>query len=228
VSTSDSDFINPKSIDDSEWKQRAEAFFEGKMSAAESAAFERELVADPALAQAVYTQMGMGPVFHEALQALRIRHLESHARLADRSISKHVPWWGRTRSRFVVTVVVAALVFTVVVVSKLGEPSRDIASEKTLEATGFRGLSPAGNIQALPTQFSWLAHPTAAHYRIEIHDESSQLVYSTLTNQTSLIVAVDRLVEKGFRAGYWLVVPLDEHGAELGASRPVEITATRP
>jgi hypothetical protein len=230
VTPSHRDPRNDTGSGDAELKERANAYFAGEMSPDEQTAFERMMVENPEIAQAVYTEMGMGPVFHEALQALRIRHLESHARLADGSVSKRVPWWGQARSRFVVTVAAAAVVFLVVLVSNLGEePTDQLSSEQFgADPTGFRGVAPTGFIDPLPAQFSWTPHPTATHYRLEIYDNSSQLVYSTLTNETMLIVAVDRLAEKGFHAGDWLVVPLDTHGVELGTTAPVGITVSAP
>ena len=208
---------------DPEWKKKAEAFFAGDMPEAERTAFERELAHNPEMARDVYTAMGMGPMFHEAVMAFRVRHLESHARIADRSITKQVPWWGRTRSRLVLTVVVAALVFLVVFVSNIGEPPLIEPTSAPPTVEGFRGLSPIGEIPALPVQFTWAPFPNATQYRFEIVDESLQRVYSTLTAGTSLIIAVDELDERGFRAGTWRVIPLDDHGAELAASAPVEI-----
>jgi hypothetical protein len=214
---------NDQQDNNTEWKKKAEAFFAGDMPEAERAAFQRAMADDPELARKVYTAMGMGPMFHEAVQALRVRQLESHARIADRSITKQVPWWGRTRSRLVLTVVAAALVFLVVFVSKIGEPPTVDPLNVPPTTEGFRGLSPAGEIPALPVQFTWAAYPNATQYRFEIFDESSQSVYSTLTDATSLIIAVDDLAERGFRGGNWRVMPLDNHGAELDSSDPVEI-----
>jgi hypothetical protein len=211
-----------------ERKKKAEAFFAGEMSAGDQAAFEQELVDNPELARDIYDAMGMGPVFHEAIQALRIRRLESHARIADRSVSKQVPWWGRTRSRLAVTVVVAALVFLVVFVSNIGEVPTERTPADQPPVAGVRGMSPTGGIDALPVQFTWPPHPTATQYQFEIYDDVSQPVYSTLTSGTTLIVAVDDLSTKGFRSGFWRVVPLDRHGAELVPSEPVPIRVKRP
>lgn len=208
---------------DPEWKDKAEAFFAGDMTEAEREAFQSELADNPEMARDVYTAMGMGPMFHEAVMALRVRRLEAHARISDRSVTKQVPWWGRTRSRLVLTAVVAALVFLVISVSKIGEPPESESPTLAPTAEGFRGLSPAGVIPALPVEFTWTAYPAASHYRFEIFDRSSQRVYSTLTSKTSLVVAVDHLAERGFREGTWHVVPLDAHGAELDASAPLEI-----
>jgi hypothetical protein len=204
-----------------ELKKNAEAFFEGAMSAEEKDAFERRLLDDPLFAQAVYTAMGMGPMFHEARQALSVRRVESHARIADRAVSKRVPWWGRTRSRFVVTVAVAVIAFLVVFVSKIGEqPEGDTPTGTPSTPAGF---SPAGGVEALPVQFTWPVRPGAGQYRFEIFDDSSQLVYATITADTNLIVAVDVLAERGFRSGYWRLVPLDRHGAELESSDVIPI-----
>jgi hypothetical protein len=211
-----------------DWKERAAAYFAGTMPPDERAAFEREMAADPDLTRAVYTEMGMGPVFHEAMQALRIRNLESHARLTDGSVTKRVPWWGRTRSRFALTAIAAAVVILVVLVSKLGEPPRAPAPAGRTSTASFRGISPSGEIDALPTQFLWTAHPAAAHYRLEIYDDSSGRVFETITSYTSLIVAMDRLAERGLRAGYWRVVPLDRHGSELDPSDDLHFTISMP
>jgi hypothetical protein len=210
---------------DSWVKRKAEAFFAGELSNEDRDAFEREMAEDPELARRVYEAMGMGPVFHEALHALRTRHLESHARIADRSISKHVPWWGRTRSRLVLAVVVSALVFLVVFVSNTGDKPRVDPRSPSTPGSGFSGMTPSGDVQALPIQFAWTPHPTAGQYRFEITDDSLQRVYSTITSETTLIVALDRLYERGFRSGTWKVVPLDLHGGELGSSEEVRIRA---
>jgi len=210
-----------------ELKKKAEAFFAGDMSQADRTAFEREMTENPELARNIYDAMGMGPVFHEAMQALRVRQLESHARIADGTVSKQVPWWGRTRSRLVLTVVAAALVFLVVFVSNIGDPPVPEAPPPPMPMEGFRVLSPVGDVPALPVQFTWTAHPAASQFRFEIFDESSQRVYSTLTSGTSLVIAVDDLADRGFRGGIWRVVPLDRHGADLDASVPVEIRVSR-
>lgn len=228
MTPSDSNHSDHRLDDNPEWKQNAEAFFAGEMSDPEREAFEREMADNPEMARAVYDAMGMGPVFHEAIQALRVRQLESHARIADRAVSKHVPWWGRTRSRLALTVAVAALVFLVVLVSNIGEPPTVDRPARTRPGEGFRGLSPTGDIPALPVQFTWTEHPTASQYRFEISDESLQLVYSTITSQTWLVVPVEGLAARGFRSGQWRVIPLDPHGAELESSRAVEIRVARP
>lgn len=206
-----------------EWRQKAEAFFAGEMSQAERSAFEKDMAENPEMARDVYDAMGMGPVFHEAIQALRVRQLESHARISDRAISKQVPWWGRTRSRLVLTVLTAALVFLVVFFSNTGHPPAPEQSQTTFPSDGFRALSPRGDVPPLPAQFKWTPHPTASQFRFELLDDSNQTVYSTLTSGTSLVVAIDALAEKGFRGGTWRVIAIDEHGAELGATVPVEI-----
>lgn len=210
---------------DSVLKRKAEAFFAGELSDADRDAFESEMATDSELARKVYEAMGMGPIYHEAVHAFRTRHLESHARISDRSISKQVPWWGRTRSRLVLAVVVSALVFLVVFVSNTGDTPRVETPPASTPLSGFSGLTPSGDVQALPIQFAWTPHPTAGQYRFEITDDSLQRVYSTITSETTLIVALDRLYERGFRAGTWRVVPLDEHGGELGSSNEVKIRA---
>jgi hypothetical protein len=211
-------------VGESELKSKAAAYFGGEMSPGETAIFEAELVAHPELAHAVYDEMGMGPVFHEALQALRIRHLESHARLPDSSVTRRVPWWGRTRSRFALTAAVAAVVLVIVTVSNIGETPPVKPPSGNTDTEGFRGLSPAGLVEALPAQFSWTAHPTAAQYRVEIYDDSSVRFFETITTHTTLIVAIDELSERGLRAGYWRVVPLDQYGSEFAATADVPFT----
>ncbi len=211
-------------IGETELKSKAAAYFGGEMSPGESAAFEEELLASPEMAHAVYDEMGMGPVFHEALQALRIRHLESHARLPDSSVTRRVPWWGRTRSRFALSAAVAAVVLVIVTVSNIGEPPPVKPPRGDADSEDFRGLSPAGLVVALPAQFTWTQHPTAAQYRVEIYDDSAVRFFETITTHTSLIVAIDELSERGLRAGYWRVVPLDEYGSDLGATADVPFT----
>jgi hypothetical protein len=209
------------------WAEKAERFFDGKMSPEKRAEFEREMLRDPAQALAVYTEMGMGPMAHEALQALRIRHLESHARISDRSITKHVPWWGRTRSRLVVFAFAVIAVFLAVTVSKIGDMGPHPVPDRPAGTAGFRILAPAGKVDAVPTLFSWTAYPAASQYRIEIYDDG-QLFHTTLTNETTLIVKLDKLAARGLRAGHWRVVPLDDFGSELPPTGSVRFVLSTP
>jgi hypothetical protein len=227
VNPSDKEPANGAGTIPPEWAEKAEAFFEGKMSPDESSEFEREMLRDPARALAVYTQMGMGPMAHEALQALRIRHLESHARISDRSITKQVPWWGRTRSRLVVFMLAVMAVFLAVTVSRIGDMAPDPVPDGPTSTTGFRALAPAGNVDALPAQFTWTAHPTASQYRIEIFD-NDQLFHTTLTNDTVLIVSLDELAARGLRTGHWRVVPLDDFGSELSPTESIRFVLSTP
>lgn len=210
---------------DASVKAKAEAFFAGELSATDRDAFEREMATNPDLARKVYEAMGMGPIYHEAVQAFRTRQLESHARISDRSISKQVPWWGRTRSRLVLAVVVSALVFLVIFVSNTGDTPRMSRDSALTPGAATHGMTPVGDVDALPVQFMWPVHPAASQYRFEITDDSSQPVYSTITSGVSLIVALDRLYERGFRTGSWRVIPFDDHGGELGSSEAVRIRA---
>lgn len=215
-------------IGETELKKKAAAYFGGEMSPGESAAFEAELVAHPETAHAVYDSVGMGPVFHEAIQALRIRQLESHARLPDSSVTRRVPWWGRTRSRFALAAVAAALALVVITVSNIGEPPKKTAPiGEAADLDEFRGLSPAGPVEALPALFAWTAHPTAAQYRLEIYDDSDEQFFATITTHTTLVVALDELADRGLRAGRWRVVPLDRHGSELPPSAYVPFVVKR-
>lgn len=210
-----------------EWKERAEAFFEGRMSPEERASFEHDMLDDPARALAVYHEMGIGPMAHEALQALRIRHLESHARISDRSITKHVPWWGRTRSRLVVVAIAVGALFLAISVSRIGDMETESPRGSAQGDEGFRVLGPWGDVPPLPAQFTWTSLPAATQYRIEIYDDT-QIFYTTLTNDTLLIVKLDALAAKGLRSGHWRVVPLDQHGAELPATEPATINLATP
>jgi hypothetical protein len=195
------------------------------MTPDERAEFEREMLCDPARALAVYHEMGMGPMAHEALQALRIRHLESHARIPDRSVTKRVPWWGRTRSRLVVVVVAVVIALLAVTVTNIEDSTGPPPTRAPAE--GFRLLGPVGTVDPLPAQFSWTSHARADQYRIEIFDDA-HLFFTTLTNDTVLIVGLDDIASRGMRAGYWRVVPLDAHGSELPASERAPLDLSLP
>ena len=210
-----------------EWDEKISAYIGGRMSAEDREAFEAVLLTQPEIAKVVYEKMGYGGVFHEALQALRIRHLEAHPRIAPGEVAARPPWWGRTRFRFAVAVAVTAVVLLVVMVSRLGDMQSRHSPTAGGRAPGLRCLSPIGLVGPHPTLFVWTREPSATQYQFEIFDDSAHIVFVTVTRDSALTVPLDDLAGRGFGSGRWRVVPLGSQGARLSPSESVTIRIER-
>jgi hypothetical protein len=223
VSPSDQDTRDSAAPLGPEWDEKISAYIGGRMSEADREAFEAVLLTQPEIAKVVYEKMGYGGVFHEALQALRIRHLEAHPRIAPGEVTARPPWWGRTRFRFAVAIAVTAIVLLVVMVSRLGDMQSRHLPTAGGPVRGLVGVSPVGMVGPHPTLFVWTREPAATQYQLEIFDDSPQIVFVTVTQDSALTVPLDDLAGRGFRSGRWRVVPLGSHGARLSPSEPVPI-----
>ncbi len=162
----------------------------GRLSPAEREAFERELLADDALASALYED--------ESLDALvrrrpRVRApLPALAAAAVLVLAVGLTWWN---------------------VARHPGPAREPVLRG--EPAAVRLLEPAAGGAAAPVRFVWTRDPLAASYRFELSDAGGHLVATRMLPDTVLDAA--DLDAPAPASGSWTVVPIAADGHERPA-----------
>jgi len=176
----------------------------GTMPAAERAVFEREVLANDVLAEALYSEQGLDAV-------------------SDRSVA-------RARSAFprglAIAASLVAVAGAVVLLPRLAghRPERGEILRGG-DATAAAPLEPLGDIAGPPTSFRWRRDPGAESYRLEIFGADGRKAVTTVTGDTVIAAAtvgVDTLT-----SGSWRVVPIAADGHERPSSPAVHFGAPR-
>lgn len=176
--------------------ERLERYRAGRMLPEEREAFERDVLADDALAEAFY-----------AAEAL-----ESFARPRRRVAP---PWPG----------LALAAAFAAVFTAAWWGAGRETPAPGPVrrgDGIAVRTLAPVGALAATPERFAWTRDPSAAGYRFELRDAGGRLVATRVTADTA-IAAAD-LGAPVPPAGDWSVVPIASDGAERPAPPAVRFS----
>ena len=176
-----------------------------EMSLEEQRAFEQEILESPLLAKRVYEETSLDATFEDAARAHRSRRTAAVER-------------GR-RAWFPLLLAAAALV-VVFVIRGGGPDPGEMAPRLRSEDTGFRAISPRGDVAEESVHFAWTPDSLAVAYRIEVLDETGRLVFEAESADTTLTVPVASL-GGSFRSGSWRVVPRDDLDLERPASPAV-------
>ncbi len=189
-----------------EQADRLARYVSGELSGEERAALEREILADDALADALYGEL--------ALRSLPLQAPGAPARAipATRPRSRP-PFW-----RWQVALPAAAAV--IAVFSMLWIVGRQTAGPgRTLRGQGGapRLLEPLGEVERVPGRFAWTPAAGAASYRLEVLDAEGRVRYETVTPRTSHPLPAGALPDT-LALLRWRVVPVDAASRELPAS----------
>jgi hypothetical protein len=195
-----------------EIEEKLERYLSGEMPAEERAEFEDAVLADPALALHLYSDVSVRQAIEEAARTRRLRHANAERDRARQRWRARLRWWA--------TPVAAAVVIAAVAV---GIGVFDVFNDRESEAPAvFRGtsegpaaVSPRGEVPTPPTIFTWRSQPGAVQYRFELFDAQSRPLFATVTADTS--VTVDTASVSVPDHGYWNVTPLDGALTPTGA-----------
>jgi hypothetical protein len=213
--------------------RRLAEYIEGRLSPAERKEVEREILARPEMAAALYADGGIQSILEEEAGAAGGRADDDVAAPArglpfPPRMDPGAPgrWLG-------IGLPIAALLVLGLLTPQLirmgqrgtagrGGPEseedfrfRSGAAHTTTDSGGDgevstrpRGLSPSGEVPSPPTHFVWTRDPGARLYRLEVQDETGRLLFFRMTRDTSVAVP-EKAVEWGeVRSASWRVVPL--------------------
>jgi len=169
--------------------ERLERYRAGRMLPEERAAFERDVLADDALAEALYAAGA----------------LESFVRPRRRAAP---PWRG----------LALAAAFAAVFAAAWWGAGRETPAPGPVrrgEDAAVRLLAPVGALAAPPERFAWTRDPSATGYRFELRDAAGRLVATRVTSDT--VITAAEIGAEPPAAGDWSVVPLAADGSERPA-----------
>jgi len=181
----------------------------GELTPDERIAFEDEALSNPELTDRLYADVSVREALESAARARREREVTA---------ASAQPWWRRGLVRWLAPVAVVAAVAVFMFTQQTQTPDGPPV---------FRGgggdvvaVEPAGEVDQLPSHFTWTALAGATYYRFELFDAASTLVLETVTADTALII--DPATTEVPAEGYWVVTPLNDLRVRAG-----EATLTR-
>lgn len=176
-------------------------YLAGEMTPEEQRIFERRILEDPALAEAVYAQTALDP--HLPVRGAAAR------RVVLRPERRAQPW------RWAFALPVAAAVIAALVLTLPGRIGRHVPPDQMRGAeTVPRLREPAGTVDHLPARFAWSAAAGAVTYRLQIVAADSTTLFETTTADTLIDIPAGALPATLVSAR-WRVVPYDDAGLEL-------------
>lgn len=177
--------------------ERLERYRAGRMRPEEREAFEHDVLADDALAEALYAAEALESLARRRRRALvPARGLALAAAFA--AVFAAAWWWGA------------------------GRETPAPGPVRRGEDAAVRPLAPVGALAAPPERFAWTRDPAAAGYRFELRDAGGRPVATRVTSDT-VITAAD-LGAALPAAGDWSVVPLAADGSERPAPPAVRFS----
>lgn len=192
-----------------EQEERLARYRAGALAPAEREAFERELLASDALAEALYGEESLQAVVADAAPG---RVLE--APVARRAAAPRR--WLDALPRYVLpaaaVLAVVAGTYALLGPRRAGPPGDEMV--RGAEGTS-RPLAPIGRLEGRPERFVWTRDPAAASYRVELFAADGTPLGTLVTADTTL--AIGSLADSSLAAAEWRVVPLDEDGLERAA-----------
>ena len=208
-----------------ELEERLARYRAGGMDEPERAAFESEVLANDALAEALYREVSLDALLpHEA-----------QARAAAPGPGPTGVVQAHARRRGVLPLPLARLLLPVaavlVAISSVvlwsGRHRPDAPLDEALR--GGSGalvlLEPAGSLDQPPRVFRWSRDPGAASYRVELYDAHARRLGTVVTADT--VVALGALSRAPVAAGEWRVVALGADGLERAARARAAFTSSR-
>lgn len=164
----------------------------GALSPAERTEFEREALADDALAEALYSETLLDGVRRDAAPKARIVPLFVRVALPIAACVTLVSVWALVR--------------------RGGTPAP--GPDTTVRGAGeLRAIAPVGILEALPESLTWTSASGAQSYRVELHALDGRTLGVLATRDTAIALAA--LVGMAPDSAAWRVVPMGPDGLDL-------------
>lgn len=186
-----------------EESERLARYVAGEMESGERMRIEQEILDDPALANALYSDANLRASIAAVDDVTR-------ARMERESMRRGGARWLR------IALPAAAVLLLVVVLPRFfpgdGTGQRRLRSPSVVPApapaSSVEALFPAGSLDEPPPRFVWTNAPGATTYRLEVTDESGAVVFSAVTAETTLVFPAELAGRSGSDLS-WRVVPAD-------------------
>jgi hypothetical protein len=186
-------------------EERLARYRAGAMDPAEREAFEREVLASDALAEALYSE--------QSLDDVRVK--------ARRPTALH----GVAVAAGVLAVAAAALLWPRPAPDGR-PPAPEVLRGEETPGVAARLIEPLGTLSGPPERFLWSRDPAAELYRLEVFDASGELFTAAVLRDTFVTAAA--VGADSLRSATWRVVPIAADGLERPAQTAARFEVARP
>jgi hypothetical protein len=202
-----------------------------RLSAGEREAFEREVLTSPALAAALYEDVGVQSMLDDARAgAASLGDARGDAASLDRARAPRssLRWWRPRLALPIAAMLVVALLTPRLLREMRGGEGRDESDDFRFRSpsvagdTRPRAIVPVGEIESLPPRFVWSRDAGATAYRLELRSDDDRFAYSRVTSDTTLVIDQKFFPWNDVAGATWSVVPLAGN-QERASSDPVSI-----
>lgn len=181
--------LNPDLSEDQE--EAIGRYQAGEMTSSERIAFEREVIHNDDLAEALYQQREMAGF------------------LTPKSAAPPRPQRPSRTQWSVAGLLTVAAVASIFLITRPG--SDMVGDEPVFRGDGNSGPTPVaaeGILEAWPTFLAWRAVPGAERYRVQLRDDQSLPLLIRATTDTLLSLAREQLPPELPSGGHWQVTPI--------------------
>lgn len=201
--------------------QRLADYLAGRLADAERQAVEQEILSSPAMAAALYEDVGVEGMLEESGGAGIAGVVRP---LPMRPLAQGQRGWLRVALPIAALLALALLtprllrmVWSGLEDFRFRSATRSATPGPSAEAaaTRPRGLSPSGRIPFPPTHFMWTSDPGARLYRLEIQNEEERLIFFRVTPDTAIAIPRKAVSWEFVRSASWRVVPLAPSGERM-------------
>lgn len=198
--------------------EKQERWLAADLDATSGADFEREVLADPDLAEAAYASLVLNEALSVAADVTVVEAVEAAATGSR---------WGVTPQRWAwAGGLMAALLAFVILMPRSGDISGDLPSRlRGAGDTGAAiGIAPDGQWDQFPVEFRWhQADPTrVTRYRWELYDAETKLRAVAVIADSVLVRPASETPSDSLGNWLWLVTELRPDGLEGPTSAAVK------
>jgi hypothetical protein len=185
--------------------ERAALYLGDVLPSDERAQFERDVLEQDDLAEALYAELNLD-------EALR----ESAATSSARPALGRGPFRGAGPLWRVILPLAASLAILFLVPSTVRHLREPTAFRSG--ATSLVLRSPIGDVPAFPREFVWEPDPRATSYEIVVTDDEARVLVREITLDPKYVLSDDVATNAG--GGFWTVTVRDANGFEVATSQP--------
>lgn len=194
--------MNQRDALDPRDEERLARYLAGDLPGVERGTFERDALADDALAEALYQDA--------QFQALAVPGTAAPTR--ETLLPRRTAPYMRVALPLAASIAVVAGVAWWIAIRPAQGPIEDLVRGAS---PGVTLIEPRGEINAPPERLVWTRDPVADAYRVELFDAEGRLVLTLLTADTTASLVGHAQAPPA--AGEWRVTPIDADGAERPA-----------
>ena len=183
-------------------EERLARYRSGAMNPDDRAAFEREVLADEALAEALYGEIALDHVHHEATRSPGAGRVPLPLTTRTRHLPVHI----------LLPIAATLLLVSGVVLWRRNTPAP--AGDWVRGERSVRALEPNGALTAPPERFRWTNEPGATSYRVELYEVDTGAPIGSIVTRDTVVAFTEVTKQQGITGASWRVTPIGPDGLD--------------